>query len=511
MKKILIALLCMAGVLSMAFAGGRGETSKVDQITFKNGWTLAEAAAPWKGETLHFIGEALPPLQALSELAGEFEKITGVKVSIEMYGQEEVNQKTTADFVGKTAIYDLVLGPHRQMGTYVENDWLYPVTEFLSNEKLRDPNFDLQGDGVLNQKWWNETCWYNGQLYAFPFDFIAMYTWYRYDIFENAIEQKNFKQKYGYDLPSPPVTTQEFYDVAEFFTRKKGELCCGTPLEQNLYGITLMGKRHVSTWYDILNALYVFGAREIIADHGYEYGTIAINSDKAVEAFKWYKAMTKFCPPGLLATDWDSSQANMQQGLAVMGWEWDDATAAVENPNESVAAGKIAYTGLPITENGQKAVGIEGWNYLIPKHSKKPELAWLFLQWAMNTTVQKEQMFSGGESAVTAVYDDVDVQQIPYVPTAVYLKTGGKTIISERKPGAKNGVGVPKAYIEAINPATGDTSVTLISKPTFPEQQEIVDAILLATSKILSDEMEIKPALDECAAKFKEILGNKIK
>ena len=175
---------------------------------------------------------------------------------------------------------------------------------------------------------------------------------------ENPTEQENFKAKYGYELPSPPVTTDEVHDVAEFFTRKKGELLCGEPLTDDLYGITLMGKRHVSTWYNILNVLYVFGAREIEAEHGYEYGKITINSDKAVEALEWYKDMTQFCPPGLLQTDWDTSQANMQQGITVMGWEWDDATGAVENPDESVAAGKIAYTGLPIAPDGYKATQI---------------------------------------------------------------------------------------------------------------------------------------------------------
>ena len=518
MKKILAILLAVAVVATTVGCGGGSSSgaastgSKVDQIKFTNGeWNLAEAAAPWKGETLHFIGEALPPLQALSDLAPEFEKITGVKVQIEMYGQEEVNQKTTADFVGGTAIYDMVLGPHRQMGTYVENDWLLPLNSFLENEKLRDPNFGLDENTVLNERWWKECCWYNGQLYAFPFDFIAMYTWYRWDLFENEIEKADFQAKYGYELPSPPVTIQEVHDVAEFFTRKKGELLCGEPLTDDLYGITLMGKRHVSTWYDVLNVLYVFGAREIEAEHGYEYGKIAINSDKAVEALTWYKDMTKFCPPGILQTDWDSSQANMQQGITVMGWEWDDATGAVENPDESVAAGKIAYTGLPIAPNGTKAVGIEGWNYLIPKNSKNPELAWLFLQWAMNNTVQKEQMLEGGESGVAAVYEDEDIKNLPYVPTAVYLKTGGTKVISVREPGQQNGIGVSQRYIDAINPKTGDTSVTTFSKPQFPEQQEIVDAILLTTSKILSDEMEIKPALDECAASFKEILGDKVK
>ena len=139
MKKIVALILCAAFVLSgvACSAGGSGGGSKLDQITFTNGeWNLKEAAAPWKGETLHFIGEALPPLQALQDLAPEFTEITGVNVQVEMYGQEEVNQKTTADFVGKTGIYDLVLGPHRQMGTYVENDWLYPMS-FLRTRNSR--------------------------------------------------------------------------------------------------------------------------------------------------------------------------------------------------------------------------------------------------------------------------------------------------------------------------------------------------------------------------------------
>ncbi|MDR3123365.1 MAG: extracellular solute-binding protein [Treponema sp.] len=509
MKKNVSVILCVILLASFAACKGGGEkgSKKYDQITFKSGWTLAEAAAPWKGETLRFIGESLPPLEALAEVKGEFENITGVKVEIEQYGQAEVNQKTMADFVGKTQIYDMILAPHRQNGTYVQNDWLLPLENFLNDPKLHDPAFDIAGGAMLDDNWWQEVSWHNEKLYGLPFHFIAMYTWYRWDVFDNPIEQAAFKAKYGYDLPSPPVTADEVYDCSEFFTRKKGETLCGETLTDDVYGITLMGKRHVSTWYNILNVLYVFGTREIFAGHGYEYGKIGINSPESVEALEYYKKLSKFCPPGLLSADWDASQAAMQQGLALMGWEWDDAVGAVENPKESMVAGKIAYTGLPIAK--EKAVGIEGWNYCIPKLSKKPELAWLFLQWAMGTMVQKQQMAFGGESGVAAVYDDPEVQQKPYVPTAVYLKTGGNKIIGIRKVGDQSGWGVPEAYANAINPKTGTTEVSQISKPTFPEQQEIVDAILLAASKILSDEMAVKPALDECAATFEKILAGK--
>lgn len=503
-KRILCTLLCLIMVCTFIFPSMGLAESKYDQIKFAGDWTLAEAAAPWKGETLRFIGESLPPLEALNQVKSEFEEITGVTVVIEQYGQEEVNQKSMADFVGRTQIYDMILAPHRQLGVYAENGWLLPIEKFMNDEKLHDPSFNIAEGAILDDKWWEEVSWYKDTLYGLPFHFIAMYTWYRWDLLENAVEQAAFKEKYGYDLPSPPITTKEVYDVAEFFTREKGELLGGVPLTENLYGISLMGKRHVSTWYNILNVLYMFGTREIVSESGSEYGEITINSPEAIQALEYYKSLAQFCPPGLLSADWDASQSHMQQGVAVMGWEWDDAVGAVENAKESFVFGKIAYSGLPIAT--EKAVGIEGWNYFVPASSKKPELAWLFMQWAMGNTTQKAQMAIGGQSGVAAVYEDPEIIAKPYVPTAVYLKTGGKKVLGVRDPAAMNGWGLPQGYLDAVNPKTGDTSVTLVSKPTFPEQQEIVDAILLAASKILSDQATVADALNECAETFAKIL-----
>jgi len=483
--------------------------NKVDQIKFSKGWNLAEAAKPWKGETLRFIGESLPPLEALANVKSEFEKITGVKVEIEQYGQAEVIEKTMADFVGKTQVYDMILSPHRQLGTYVKNDWLLPLDQFMKNEKLKDPSFDVAGGAILDDRYWHEVSWYDGQAYGLPFHFISMYLWYRYDIFEHPDEQAAFKAKYGYELPSPPVNMKEFYDTAAFFTRKKGERLAGQTLKQDMYGVTLMGKRHVSTWYDYLNILYAFGGKDIDSKSGFEYGKITINSPEAVKAMEFYKSMAKFCPPGLLSAGWDESQAAMQQDIAVMGLEWDDAVGAVENPKESMVAGKIAYSGVPIETS--KICQIEGWNYHIPKLSKKPELAWLFVQWAMATQVQKEQMARGGQSAIRAVYNDPEVAAKPYVSTAIYLKTGGKENLGIREKGAKTGWGLPRRYLEAKNPKTGDTSVSLIPKPTFPEQEELMQSILLAVSKTLSNEMSAKDALDEAAQSFATILKDKVK
>lgn len=147
-------------------------------------WSLKEAAQPWKGQTLRLIGESLPPLEALDKVKQEFEQITGVTVVIEQYGHEEVIEKTTADFAGRTGTYDLILNPHREIGRLIQNGWVQPLDKFLNDPKLRDPRFDLEGV-FINKTWFEETTMYEGKIYALPFHQISMYLWWRYDLLEH--------------------------------------------------------------------------------------------------------------------------------------------------------------------------------------------------------------------------------------------------------------------------------------------------------------------------------------
>jgi len=468
-------------------------------------WSLAKAAEPWKGETLRLIGEALPPLEALTQLKGEFEEITGVEVVIEGLGHEEAVEKVTLDFAGQTGVYDVVLQPHRALGKLVAQNWVRPIEELYNDPALRDPNFSFEND-LLNQEWFRETCTYQGKTYALPFHFISMYLWYRYDWFDHPDEQAAFKAKYGYDLPSPPINWDEYRDAAEFFTRKSGDTLAGEVLDHDVFGHAWGAARHVSSWYDFLNVLYSFGGRDIALpeNRGDSYGPVTVNSPEALETLNYIIDLIQYAPPGVLSYTWDEKQAAHQSGLVAMAIQWDDASFAVEDASQSTAAGKIAYSGVPIGK--EKMTQIEGWSYFIPRSSKKPELAWLFIQWAMGKDVQIAQQNLGGESALLPTYEDAQVASIPYVPTAVYLKTGGQMVLSERNIGDPTGLGVPKRYVEAINPKTGDTSVTLVAKPTFPEEERLTEAIILAVNRAVGQEITPEQALADLEAEMNEIL-----
>jgi multiple sugar transport system substrate-binding protein len=109
-----------------------------------NAWNLKEAAAPYKGTTIRIIGEALAPLESLNQQKKIFEDETGIKVIIEQQAFDQVIEKTTADFVGGTGIYDAILNPHVKFPFLVSNGWITPIDKMLKNKKLADPNFKLK-------------------------------------------------------------------------------------------------------------------------------------------------------------------------------------------------------------------------------------------------------------------------------------------------------------------------------------------------------------------------------
>lgn len=77
---------------------------------------------------------------------------------------------------------------------------------------------------------------------------------YRLDLFEDKSEQKAFYGRFNYQL-NPPKSLEQLKDIALFFTRKKGELLKGKPLNNDFYGVALMSgnKPHINDeWSSIL-------------------------------------------------------------------------------------------------------------------------------------------------------------------------------------------------------------------------------------------------------------------
>ena len=461
-------------------------------------WSLKSAAEPYKGITIRVIGEALAPLESLNQQKKAFEDETGITVIIEQHAFDQVMQKTTADFVGRTGFYDVILNPHVRLPTLIANQWVQPIAKYVSDPKLADPTFKLE-DVVLSKDWLNAALSNKGELYGVPFSSHTIYLNWRVDVFDNAEEQAAFKAKYGYELPSPVLTMQQLWDTSEFFTRKSGEKLAGQTLAEDIYGITLSGKRHISMLWNFYNVLYAFGGRVVESETGADYGPVVINSEAGVKALTFYRDLiTKFGPPGSLGYTWDEQLAAMQSGLAVQALLWADASYAISHDeSQSKVVGKVAYSGTPIGE--RKIVNLHQWGMFVPTTSQHPEAAWLFLQWTQRPEVQEKLMSTGSISLTRSAYETKSVQDLVYSSTNYFLLSGdvldigGKPAYRE----ANSPHGLPKSYAEALDPATNSPKAVPFKLENFPEYATVEEILQKNISAVLAGQMEPKDGLDQ--------------
>lgn len=104
---------------------------------------------------------------------------------------------------------------------------------------------------------------YQNQLHSIPYNTYNMANHYRSDLFHNKLEQKAFQLRYHYPLASP-ASLSELKDVAEFFTRKKGQLLKGKKLTKNfayLEAAQALASGDVATWPFAYNNLWAVSSK----------------------------------------------------------------------------------------------------------------------------------------------------------------------------------------------------------------------------------------------------------
>lgn len=361
--------------------------------------------------TLHLIGEAYPPFQALPAIVEPFTRETGIKVEIHPFEFETALSKTQMDFTGDTGSYDVVMGIYYNLGKYVENGDILPLEPLLEDPALRDPSLSMDNffEPVMDF-----SARYNGKLYGLPATANAMYLWYRKDLFSNQEEQMAFKTRYGYDLPIPsadsPITWSQYRDLAQFFTRRKGERLAGENLQSDFYGTCLQAKRHPALWYEFSNYLASWGGS--VVD---ESGAVVVDSPNALEALKFYIGLRSFSPPGTLQYNWDDALTAFQQGHIALATMWFDSTPPLDDPTASKVVGKVGYGQIPVVDKqGPVVAQYGGWGFYINADTQHPKEAFRLIQWLNRPEVQVAWAKEGGLPSTLTTFEDPEYLKVPY-------------------------------------------------------------------------------------------------
>jgi len=361
---------------------------------------------PKKAVTIVVLSPEWEPGKILERMSANFtayaERTLGypVYVKFDFTPWGTYYQRVTTIMTAKSSEVDLVFADSQWLGELYEGGHIIELTDWLNG----DPDMKAAiADTYENLVKYYMTYPQGSSRYVGVPGYadVTMLLYYRKDLFSDPTERANFKAKYGYDLPQ---TLEDFKkldwiqlkDIAEFFTRKKGETLAGKTLTEDFYGIVLVLSRD----YDYISCSFLsmfwsWGAElwdpNTMDPRGY------INSTQAIEALNFLLELTKYAPPSPATYDYDKVITTFSEGKAAMTVLWPSMAPALFDPATSKVYDKIDVAILP-HHNGVRYSTLGGQPLVISSYSNHKEEAKLFIKW-FYTVAYKEYSLQVGFTA----------------------------------------------------------------------------------------------------------------
>ncbi len=299
--------------------------------------------SPASAATLRVVAVNHPFVEAIREMIPGFEKQTGIRVNLEMYGEDQLSQKLTTELTAGSSNIDVFATRPPQEGRVMHrNKWYADLAPYIKDTP--DYDFDDFTDGS------KATVTYDGFITAVPMVNECQVMYYRKDLLEaNGLKV--------------PATIDELYAAAEKITDKKAEI----------YGVALRGQRSpLITQFS--SFLYSYGGDFSSA------GRATMNTPEAFAAIGMYGRLLKNCgPEGALNMSWPQASAIFAQGRAGF---WLDASSLYQNvldPAKSTVADKTGVAQFPAGPAGSKMYNITAWALAMNNGSKQKDDAWKFI------------------------------------------------------------------------------------------------------------------------------------
>jgi multiple sugar transport system substrate-binding protein len=490
MKKIgifLSIILVLFLVTGVGFSGCKATTAA--ETTAASGTAAAETTAASGTAAAETTAAAITPGTKISvfvdgginslpfkEFADQIKEESGIELVLTEVAQSDVYTKLQNDFVAGTGAFDLVVYFPGALPEFVNLGYLMAMDDYLG---VRDPKL-----ADIIDSYRELYCYYQDKLYSLPYDGDLHVYHYRKDLVQNPEEQKNFKEKYGYELAAPQ-TWDKAKDFVEFFTRKKGEMLAGEVLQNNFYGNgMLLGRGWCKfEWMDHFTA---YGGTYFD-----ENLNPMINSEAGVKALDEIKELVKYAPEGVLSWGYTEVLGSFLSGNIASMILWTGTFKNSYSADVSSVAGKVGHSHVPGSIiNGElffKATMPFGRVMSITSTSKHPaEAFWV----ASFMSEYASKSFTAdprtGEDAFR--YSHVDDPE----NLAKYLSDFSKTEVS---------VEDCADYLQAIKDSLKNGYPDL----SIPGSNEYMDVLDLNISKALAGELESKAALDIVAEEWNKI------
>ncbi|WP_247277963.1 MULTISPECIES: sugar ABC transporter substrate-binding protein [unclassified Bradyrhizobium] len=332
----------------------------------------------FEGASIVWAYDIHPYADAVAAQLPEFEKLTGIKVTPELYPDDAYWNKLTIQLSTKSPSWDVV-------GTGIQPAWdlapgqlLEPLDRYLNDPKLTAAGYDYKDffpalrDALTWKVKEGQIEPGSGQVWAIPHGFENIQLFYRKDILD----------KYGLKVPTTPP---EMSAACEKLKAADG-------------AITPLGVRGVRFWSSIHTAAISiaksYGVHDfLIKDGKLETG---LESPESIAFHKDYVDMIRKCAAPSFANDnWYQVVDGINSGRTAMAIDsnmfgfWNDVAG-------KPASGKIAFAPslrAPNSKNFESNIWI--WSLAMNASSQKKGAAWLFIQWATSKQVELNGAVAG--------------------------------------------------------------------------------------------------------------------
>lgn len=337
------------------------------------------------------------PANYLQELGNEYEKETGVKITVETTPWSDFQTKAFTEFNAHGDAYDMVVGDSQWLGAGSTGGHYVDLTDFFNKHKVGE----VMAPATV--KYYAEYPGGSSKYWAIPLEGDAVGWSYRKDWFEDPKEKEAFKAKYGYDL-DVPKDFKALRDIAEFFYRP----------DQKKYGIAI----YTDNSYDAMamgfeNALFSYGGE--LGDYSTYKVDGFINSDKAIAALDAYKELYKFTPPGWAKSFFVEDNQAITENLAAMSMNYFAFFPSLINEASNPNAKNTGFFANPPGPGGEQFAALGGQGISIVSYSQKQDEAVKFLEWFIKDETQKKWAALGGYTCSAAVLKSDEFQNAtPY-------------------------------------------------------------------------------------------------
>jgi multiple sugar transport system substrate-binding protein len=410
----------------------------------------AAVTVDWKaysGTTLHLLMNKHVYTDTIAKYIEEFTALTGIKVVIDEYSQDDFMNKRLVDFSSGSGAYDFTM-MDQATPQYARSGWIEDLGPYFNNPKLVDQTaYDMKDVANLFLSQFTV----DGKIYAIPVSGEAQIVYYRKDIFA----EKGL---------NPPKTFDDLVALAKALK---------TP---DMPGICVRGQK-IHTVSNSTGVIWSYGGR-IMNDP--ENPTQAVfNSPEAIKAVELYAGLARdYGPKGEGNYTWQECVSDFQQGKVPMYLDVSVFMSQLEDPKLSTVSGKIGYAPMPSGPAGSFPNG-GSWAVGINSASKNKEAAFLFLAWVTGKEMQLKIATDAAITSRQSVLDDPALaQKFPADWLAAFKTDMASTLPEHNFP--------PVTKIDEFMDIYGGA----------------VNAVIIGTS-------DAKTALDDAAKKVDALLASK--